>query len=274
MNKLMFMLHGMMPRFMAEAGGEGGGGDPPPANDPPKDLPADPKDPPADPKDPPADPKDPPKDPPADPKDPPKDPSDPVSALAQKVKDPPADPKDPPADPKDPPAEIKDEDFLKAFVADDETKKLYGRDDFQFSEEVAKKMLPAFRDAGINPEQASKIANAYAREQIASARDYAAKRTANIKEMNEAAFKLFPNEQDWKLIAAARDHFFKPAGKDGKGGTMLYTIARSELGSDPEFLALLKFAGEKIVADHTPANVGGAGAGHPKVSMAKALGIS
>ncbi len=285
MNKLMFAPFGVL-RYMDAAGEGGGGGAPsdPPADpkDPPadpKDPPADPNDPPAAPKDPPADPKDPPadpNDPPADPKDPPKDPEDPISALAQKVKDPPADPKDPPADPKDPPAEVNDEDFVKMVVADEETKKFAeksGAKGFEISAEVTKKMLPAFRAAGVTPEQASKLSNAYAREQISQIAAYRQQRVENIKQMNQEAFKAFPNESDWKAIARARDRFFKPAGKDGKGGTMLHTIATSELGSDLEFLALLKFVGDRLGTDTTP-TAGGAGAGHPKVSMAKALGIS
>ena len=265
MNKLMFAPFGAL--CYMDAAGEGGGGGTP------SDPPAGPKDPPADPKDPPADPKD----PPADPKDPPKNPEDPVSALAQKAKDPPADPKDPPADPKDPPkdpkdppAEVNDEDFVKLVVADEETKKFAeksGAKNFELSAEVTKRMLPAFREVGMTPEQASKLSNAYAREQISQIAAYKQQRVENIKRMNQEAFKAFPNESDWKAIAAARDYFFKPAGKDGKGGTMLHTIATSELGSDLEFLALLKFG-----TDRTP-TAGGAGAGHPKVSMAKALGI-
>ena len=174
-----------------------------------------------------------------------------------------------------PPAEVNDEDFIKLVVADEETKKLAeksGTKDFELSAEVTKRMLPAFRDAGITPEQASKLSNAYARDQISQITAYRQQRIENIKLMNQEAFKAFPNESDWKAIATARDYFFKPAGKDGKGGTMLHTIATSELGSDLEFLALLKFVGEKLGTDRTP-TAGGAGAGHPKVSMAKALGL-
>ena len=174
-----------------------------------------------------------------------------------------------------PASEVNDEDFIKLVVADEETKKLAeksGTKDFELSAEVTKRMLPAFRDAGITPEQASKLSNAYARDQISQITAYRQQRIENIKLMNQEAFKAFPNESDWKAIATARDYFFKPAGKDGKGGTMLHTIATSELGSDLEFLALLKFVGEKLGTDRTP-TAGGAGAGHPKVSMAKALGL-
>ena len=264
MNKLMFAPFGAV-RYMEAAGdgGGGGGGDP---KDPPADPKDPPKDPPADPKDPPADPKDPPKDPPADPKDPPKDPDDPVSALAQKVKDPPADPKDPPADPKDPPKEVKDEDYLKAMVADEATKKAAGDDKMEISQELAKRMLPALREAGLNPEQSAKLANVFAREQIAAAVKHREEVAATMKEMNDAAFKQYPEQRDWDLIGAARDHFFK------QGGTMSYTIAKSFLGADKEFLALLHFAGEKLAADDTPTG-GAAGAGKKPVNYAKALGI-
>ena len=87
-----------------------------------------------------------------------------------------------------------------------------------------------------------------------------------MKEMNDAAFKQYPEQRDWDLIGAARDHFFK------QGGTMSYTIAKSFLGADKEFLALLHFAGEKLAADDTPTG-GAAGAGKKPVNYAKALGI-
>ena len=174
-----------------------------------------------------------------------------------------------------PAAEVNDEDFIKQIVADEETRKLaekFGSKDFELSQEVTKRMLPAFRDAGVTPAQALKLSNAYAREQISQMATYRQQRIDSIKTMNEAAFKAFPNESDWKAIALARDYFFKPAGKDGKGGVMRHTIATSELGSDIEFLSLLKFVGEKLKPDTTP-TAGGAGPGSPKISMAKALGI-
>ena len=170
--------------------------------------------------------------------------------------------------------ETTDEDYIGKVVADDETKKFAeksGAKDFEISVEVTKRMLPAFRAAGLTPEQASKLSNAYAREQISQISAYRQRRIENIKAMNQEAIRAFPNESDWKSIARARDHFFKP-GRDGRGGTMLHTIATSELGSDIEFLSLLKFVGERLGSDRTP-TAGGAGAGHPKVSMAKALGL-
>ena len=249
MNKLMMMLmHGTMPRYMAEAGSDGGGSAAPggegaapgggsaaPGGEgaaPGGEGAA----------------------------------SEVTSALGKKSAQPTGE--NPAAQP---PAPVSDEDFLKAIVADEATKKLAGNDAVVIAPEVAKKMLPVFREAGLTPENASKLANAYAREQIAQAKAYREQRVASIKEMNDAALKAYPNEADWKTMARARDYFFKPP-KDGKGGTMLYTIAHSELGSDPEFLALLKFAGEKLGPDTTPTG-GAAGAGDGKVSFAKALGF-
>ena len=257
MNKLMFMLSGMATRFMAEAESAGGGGEtttpPGEATTPPGETST----------------------PPGETK-PGEATTEVKSAIEQKAGEtatPPGEAKN--AEKTTPPAEVNDEDFIKLVVADEETKKLAeksGTKDFELSAEVTKRMLPAFRAAGITPEQASKLSNAYARDQISQITAYRQQRVENIKLMNQEAFKAFPNESDWKAIAAARDYFFKPAGKDGRGGTMLHTIATSELGSDLEFLALLKFVGEKLGTDRTP-TAGGAGAGRPKVSMAKALGL-
>ena len=268
MNKLMMMLtHGCMPCYMAEAGAAGGGdpnpADPNPADPKPADPnPADPKpaDPnPADPKpaDPnPADPN--PADPnPADPKPADPNPADPKNKIADVLNDP------KPADPK--PAEFTDEDFTKAMVASDEVKKAAGDDKLELSPELVKGMLPAIRKCGISPEQANELANSLAMQQVAAAKAHAEARAADIKKMNDEATRIYPDKQSWDAIGAGVKHFFKP------GGTMYETIVHSELGCDPEFLALMKWVGERVAKDNTPT---GAGAGGEKtVSYEKALGI-
>lgn len=246
-------------RLMDGEPGAGGGGDPAPTDPKPADpQPADPK--PADPQ--PTDPK--PANPaPADPK-----PTEPKSALANHLDDPkPADPK--PADPK--PAEPQkteytDEDYTKAMVATDAVKKAAGDDKLELSSELVKGMLPAIRKAGITPELANELANELAMQQITAAKAAAEKRIADIKTMNDAAERLYPHKQDWDDIGAGVKHFFKP------GGTMWEVIRNSELGCDPEFLALMKYVGGKVKADTPP---GGAGAGgrEGQVSLAKALGL-
>lgn len=173
----------------------------------------------------------------------------------------PADPK--PADPK--PAEFTDDDFTKAMVASDEVKKAAGDDKLELSPELVKGMLPAIRKCGISPEQANELANSLAMQQVAAAKAHAEVRAADIKKMNDEATRIYPDKQSWDAIGAGVKHFFKP------GGTMYETIVHSELGCDPEFLALMKWVGERVAKDNTPT---GAGAGGEKtVSYEKALGI-
>lgn len=249
MNKLMIALLGT--RRLMMAAGDPPGGDPPtpPAGDPPKN---DPPTPPAG--------------------DPPKDP--PKSVLADPPKnDPPTPPAGDPPKSDPPKPEFKDEDYMKALVVDDETKKLAGSDDFKLNEAVMKDMLPVLREAGVNPEQMGKLANAYARGQIARLQAAAEEQANDMKAGNDLALKTFTNKHDWELMKAARDHFFKMPDKDGKGGEMLHTITYSGIGNNLEFLALLKFAGEHLAVD-TTGGKGGAGAGGGgEVNFAKALGF-
>ena len=265
MKKLLFNPW-LMAVPMAAADDNGGAGDPPPA-DPPNNPPANP---PADPNNPPADP--PPTDPPANP---PADDTTIQSAIAQKTANPPADPNNPPADPPptDPPAidaetkDIADDDYLQAIKADADTLKAVGNDKMELSGDLIKGMLPAFKAAGVKPEQASFLANALAREQIKAERARVEARQTACKQLHAEAMKAFPSEADWKLITAGFNKSFKP------GSPMHYTITHSELGSDPEFLAVMKEIGARALKDTAQGAAQGAGAGQDKVDIAKALGI-
>lgn len=161
------------------------------------------------------------------------------------------------------PKQYTDEDFTKAIVTSDAVKKAAGDDQIQLSPELVKGMLPAIRKANLSPEQANDLANELAAQQIAAAKAHYEERVADIKQMNDEAMKLFPDKTSWDSIGAGIKHFFKP------GGTMFETIAHSELGSDPEFLAMMKWVGERVSKD----SLGGApGAGGEKsVSYEKAL---
>ena len=153
-------------------------------------------------------------------------------------------------------------------VADAETKKVSGDEKTELSPELVKGMLPALKAAGVKPEQAATLANALAREQMKAEQARVAERIANCKAMNAEAMKLYPDKADWDLIGAGVGKFFKP------GGAMHFTITHSELGSDPEFLALMRYVGERVRADAAQgAATAGGGAGRTPVDMAKALGI-
>lgn len=190
-----------------------------------------------------------PSDPPADPKDPPADPKDP--------------PKDPPADPKDPPKEFTDDDFEKGIVTSEAVKKAAGVEGMELSSEIIKGMLPTIRKVGLNPEQANELANELAMQQIAVAKSQAEARAADIKQMNEEAMKIYPDKQSWDAIGDGFKFAFKP------GSTMYNTVLGSELGSDPEFLALMKWVGERVAKDRL-AGAPGSGGDKP-VSYEKAL---
>lgn len=191
------------------------------------------------------------------------------SAIAQKSEKPTG---TPPAE--TPPAidaetsKIADEEYTKALVADAETKKLAADERIELSPELVKGMMPALKAAGVKPEQAGALANALAREQLRATKADISRRIENCKQMNAEAMKLYSSEEDWKAIGAGVEKFFKP------GGAMHYTITHSELGSDPEFLALMKYVGERVRADKAAGVTSGAGGGQTRVNMAKALGIT
>ena len=156
-----------------------------------------------------------------------------------------------------------DEDFTKAIVASDAVKKAAGDEEIQLSPELVKGMLPAIRKANLTPEQANELANELAAQQIAAAKAHYDARVADVKQMDAEAMKLFPDKQSWDSIGAGIKHFFKP------GGTMFETISHSELGVDPEFLALMKWAGERVAKDSLGSAPGSGG--EKRVSYEKAL---
>ena len=152
-------------------------------------------------------------------------------------------------------------------VADEETKKLAADERIELSPELVTGMLPHLKAAGVKPEQAAQLANSLAREQIKAEKKRVAERVESCKRLNAEAMKLYPAESDWKLIGAGVARFFKP------GSPMHYTLTHSELGSDPEFLALMKYVGERVQADGAAGASSGTGGGKVAVNMAKALGI-
>ena len=259
MRRLMFRAILDNRLMMAEAGTDGEGGTGGAGGTPPADKPTD----------------TPPADKPTDtpPADKPTGEDGITSAIAQKTGDKPTDtpPADKPAD--TPPAidaetsKIADEEYSKAMVADEETKKLAADERIELSPELVTGMLPHLKAAGVKPEQAAQLANSLAREQIKAEKKRVAERVESCKRLNAEAMKLYPAESDWKLIGAGVARFFKP------GSPMHYTITHSELGSDPEFLALMKYVGERVQADGAAGASSGTGGGKVAVNMAKALGI-
>ena len=160
--------------------------------------------------------------------------------------------------------EYTDEDFTKAMVASDAVKRAAGDEHIELSPELVKGMLPTIRKMNLTPDQANELANELASQQIAAARAHAEARAADIKKMNDEAYATYTDKQSWEMIGAGVKHFFKP------GGVMFETIVNSELGSDKEFLALMKWVGERVQKDNLGGGGGGSG-GDKSVSFEKAL---
>lgn len=161
------------------------------------------------------------------------------------------------------PKEFTDDDFEKGIVTSEAVKKAAGVEGMELSSEIIKGMLPTIRKVGLNPEQANELANELAMQQIAVAKAQAEARAADIKQMNEEAMKIYPDKQSWDAIGDGVKFAFKP------DGVMYNTILSSELGSDPEFLALMKWVGERVAKDRL-AGAPGSG-GEKPVSYEKAL---
>lgn len=149
---------------------------------------------------------------------------------------------------KEPPKTYEEKDYLAGIVKDE---KLLGTDkNVTFDDGLIKAIAPTFKDLGITPEQASKLANAFAKAQLDQAQELSKSRVEYFAKMKDEAMRTY-RENDWAQINAGIDSVFKP------GGVMNYLIRNSELGADPEVLALM----HKLGAAHATDKGVGAGAG-------------
>ena len=209
--------------------GGGGGGDPKPfLGDPPKDGAGDP-------------PKDGAGDPPKDGAgDPPKDGAG-----------------DPPKDGAgDPPKPIEESEYIAALVKDEA---LLGDDkDVQLDGELFKSVVPIFQKHGIAPAAANEMANALAKAQIEQTKAAMQSRLDYFEKMKQESLRTY-TQRGFEKINAGIDKWFKP------GGVMNQVIRNSELGADPEFLALMHHLGEAAMEDDGAGadSGGGADAGDP-----------
>lgn len=139
-----------------------------------------------------------------------------------------------------------DEDYLKAFAKDE---KLLGDDkSVTLDAELAKGVLPTARELGVSPETFNRLANALAKAQVDRAREAMKARVDYFEKMKQESMRTY-TPKDFERINSAIDRWFKP------GGTMNAVIRNSELGADPEFLALMHHLGKAVAED------GAAGAG-------------
>lgn len=203
--------------------GGGGGGGTPPANEPPKNDP-----------------------PPAN--DPPKDGEFPLGKGPTDGEPPKNEPpkNDPPKN--DPPKTFEEKDYLDGIKKDTA---LLGNDDkVQLDGVLIKAMAPTFKELGLSPEQANKLANAFAKAQVDDAKGMMQQRLDSFKKMRDEATQKY-TKNDFAQINAGIDKWFKP------GGVMNQVIRNTELAADPEFLALMHHLGAEVAQD----GAAGAGAG-------------
>lgn len=133
-----------------------------------------------------------------------------------------------------------EEDYAKAMVKDEA---IFGNDKaFQFDTGLVKAMIPKAQELGVSPENMGKLANALAKAQIDEAREAMKDRIAYFNKMKTESLQRY-SPRDFEQINAGIDHWFKP------GGVMNRVIRNSELGADPEFLALMHHLGASAKAD-------------------------
>ena len=147
--------------------------------------------------------------------------------------------------------------YLDAIAKDDT---VFGKDDnLVFDQNLVKAVIPACQKYGVPPEAANAIANAFAKAQLDGARAAYKARCDYFAKMNGEA-KAKYSDQDFEQINRGIDKWFKP------GGIMNNVIRNSELGADPEFLALMHELGAAEREDTgkgATAGSGGSGGGDP-----------
>ena len=141
--------------------------------------------------------------------------------------------------------------YLDAVVKDEA---VFGKDDnLVFDQNLIKAVIPACQKHGIAPEAAKDIANAFAKAQFDGARAAYKERCDYFAKMNGEA-KAKYSDSDFEQINRGIDKYFKP------GGIMNNVIRNSELGADPEFLALMPELGAAAKEDAGKGAAAGGGA--------------
>ena len=159
---------------------------------------------------------------------------------------PPAGTETPPAS--TPPAEIKVEDYAANAKIDEAYAK-----DVQIDKGAMDAVAPLLKEAGVTVEMANKLVNALAKYQIEQFKARQQERYDDNKKMHDAAIAKY-SKADFEQINAGIDAAFKP------DGVMNYIIRNSEIGNDPEFLALMRWYGEhKPTNTQPPAGAGTSG---------------
>lgn len=147
----------------------------------------------------------------------------------------------------DAPAEVKVEDYAAGAKIDDA---LAG--DVDVDRGAIAAVAPLLKEAGVSVEMANRLVNALAKYQVESFKSRQAERFADNKRMHDAAVAKY-SRADFEEINAGIDSAFKP------DGVMNYVVRNSEIGNDPEFLALMKWYGSHKPTNLQPSAAAGTG---------------
>ena len=154
------------------------------------------------------------------------------------------------------PKPVEESEYMAALVKDEA---LLGDDkSITLDGELFKSVVPVLQKHGIAPAAANEMANALAKAQIEQAKTAMQARMDYFEKMKQESLRTY-TPRGFEKINAGIDKWFKP------GGTMNNTIRNSELGADPEFLALMHHLGEAAMEDDGAGadSGGGADAGDP-----------
>ena len=166
--------------------------------------------------------------------------------------DPPPAGGDPKPDDPPPPQPKTEEDYVKALVKDESL--LGSEKEVTLDGELLKAVVPVLQKHNIAPEAANALANALAKAQVDQAKAAMKARLDYFQKMKEEATRIY-QPRDFERINAGIDKYFKP------GGVMNNVIRNSELGADPEFLALMHELGEAALEDKGGGGGSGGGSG-------------
>ena len=152
-------------------------------------------------------------------------------------------------DPK-PPTPPSEEEYTKALVKDEA---LLGDDKrITLDADLYKACVPVMQKYGVTPEAANALANALAKAQVDDAKARMQQRIDYFEKMKAESLRTY-TPTDFEAINAGIDRWFKP------GGVMNSVIRNSELGADPEFLALMHHLGKAAKEDGGAGAAGGSG---------------
>lgn len=149
-----------------------------------------------------------------------------------------------------PPAPPSEEEYTKALVKDEA---LLGDDKrITLDADLYKACVPVMQKYGVTPEAANALANALAKAQLDDAKARMQSRIDYFEKMKAESLRTY-TPADFETINAGIDRWFKP------GGIMNNVIRNSELGADPEFLALMHHLGKSAKEDGGQGAAGGSG---------------